>query len=133
LPPANIDTTASQHFSRPFSIEWIDAVKDRILRDCRGAVRHLDGVGYDDILIIPSQQVADLFHLLPKSITHLIDRRLREWVATTGCPPDSQSGSRPDHSDNYAFVLPNAIKTARAPGRTLYVLHGPPVDRPMPT
>ncbi|KAI0348897.1 hypothetical protein OH77DRAFT_1375933, partial [Trametes cingulata] len=138
-PASTEDTTAGQHFSRPFSIDEIDAVKDHIRRNCKGAARGLDGIGYDDVLAIPSQQLLDLFQAcitegksyrtiglescLLKTLTLLIDRRLRKWADATGRLPDLQSGFRHGHHTyNNAFVLRSAIEAARAQGRTLYVV-----------
>lgn len=57
---------------------------------------------------------------LVKTLTLLIDRRLREWSDTAGRIPDSQNGFRSKHrTNNNAFVLRTAIEKARSERSTL--------------
>ncbi|CDO70999.1 hypothetical protein BN946_scf184844.g3 [Trametes cinnabarina] len=58
-----------------------------------------------------------------KTLTVLIDRRLRDWAKAVGRLPDSQSGFRAGHRTyNNAFVVRAAIEKARALGRTLFIV-----------
>ena len=58
-----------------------------------------------------------------KTMTLLIEHRLRDWVEDTGRLPDSQSGFRRGHqTQNNAFVLRLLWEKARSLGRPLYVL-----------
>ncbi len=72
-----------------------------------------------------------------KTLTLLIERRLREWAADTNRIPPSQSGFRKLHrTQNPAFVLRALIEKARAMGRSLLVVFldlknaFPSVDQP---
>ncbi|PIL33482.1 hypothetical protein GSI_04105 [Ganoderma sinense ZZ0214-1] len=72
-----------------------------------------------------------------KTLTLLIDRRLREWADATGRLPDSQSGFRKGHrTANNAFVPQALIEKARHTNRTLFVVFldltntFPTVDQP---
>ncbi|EIW60653.1 uncharacterized protein TRAVEDRAFT_119579, partial [Trametes versicolor FP-101664 SS1] len=132
LPRNTIDTSTGAHFSRPFSVEEIDAVKTHIRSHNKASARGADGVSYDEVLQIPSERLCELFQAyrtiglescLLKTLTLLIDRRLRAWAEDVGRIPDSQNGFRAGHRTfNNAFILRAAIEKARALGKTLYVV-----------
>ncbi|KAJ8489933.1 hypothetical protein ONZ51_g2645 [Trametes cubensis] len=125
LPRSTVDTTAEQFFSRPFSVEEVDAVKDHIppqswLTAIIAAVKKpkKDGASPE------SYRTIGLESCLLKTLTLLIDRRLRQWAESTGRLPPTQSGFRSGHRTyNNAFILRVAIEKARSLRRTLYVVY----------
>lgn len=177
LPPRTKDTSANLCFSRAFTVEEIDDVKAHIRTHCKGSARGDDGIGYDDVLSLDSENLRSLFQAcidsgdapaawvtaiiaaikkpgkdgslpesyrtiglescLLKTLTLLIDRRLREWAEGEGQLPDSQSGFRKgQRTSNNAYILRVAIEKARALRRPLYVVFldltnaFPSVDQP---
>ncbi|KAI0323197.1 hypothetical protein GY45DRAFT_1265015, partial [Cubamyces sp. BRFM 1775] len=61
---------------------------------------------------------------LLKTLTLLIDRRLREWADETDRLPPLQNGFRAGHrTENNVFTLRIAIEQARATERTLWVAY----------
>ncbi len=57
-----------------------------------------------------------------KTLTLLIERRVRQWAVDNNKIPSSQNGFRPRHrTNNNAFVLRAAIDKAQSDGKTLYV------------
>lgn len=59
---------------------------------------------------------------LVKTLTLMIDRRLREWSDDVGRIPETQNGFRAKHrTNNNAFVLRCAIEKAKSEGKPLYV------------
>ncbi|TFK83000.1 hypothetical protein K466DRAFT_450097, partial [Polyporus arcularius HHB13444] len=58
-----------------------------------------------------------------KTLTLLIERRLREWAEATARIPPTQSGFRRLHrTQNPAFILRALVEKARALGRSLIVV-----------
>ncbi|KAL1937065.1 hypothetical protein VTO73DRAFT_15134 [Trametes versicolor] len=66
-----------------------------------------------------SYRIIGLENCLLKTLTLLIDRRLRAWAEDVKRIPDSQNGFR---TFNNAFILRTAIEKARALAKTLYVV-----------
>ncbi|EIW51494.1 uncharacterized protein TRAVEDRAFT_25065 [Trametes versicolor FP-101664 SS1] len=61
LPPRTKDTSANLCFSRAFTVEEIDDVKAHIRTHCKGSARGDDGIGYDDVLALDSENLRSLF------------------------------------------------------------------------
>ncbi|KAI0715212.1 hypothetical protein C8Q76DRAFT_571182, partial [Earliella scabrosa] len=130
IPCNTVDTTAGQHFARPFSVNEVDAVKDHIRKNSLGSARGVDGVDYSHVRSAPSEELCELFQAcdgsvptnyrtiglescMLKTMTLLIDRRLREWAESASALPDSQSGFRKHHRpNNNPFVLRVAAERA---------------------
>ena len=84
-----------------------------------------------------SYRTIGLESCLLKTLTLLIDRRLRDWAEHTGLIPDAQSGFRRHHrAINSVFILRTLIDKARKMHRPLYVVYldlsnaYPSVDQP---
>ncbi|TFK84190.1 hypothetical protein K466DRAFT_625531 [Polyporus arcularius HHB13444] len=61
LPRPSTDTTAEQFFSRPFTVEEIDAMKAHVQKSGLGTATGLDRLSYTELFKIPSDELRDLF------------------------------------------------------------------------
>ncbi len=163
LPRSSSDDTELGSFSRPFSVEEVEAAKTHIRKNCLGRARGLDDVPYESLLRVPAEKLRELFQLcvdsgtIPqdwltaivaavkkprkdgsvpknyraiglesaflKTLTLLIDRRMREWAESTDTLPDAQSGFRKGHRTvNNSVIMRICIEKARSLGRPLYMM-----------
>ncbi|THU76541.1 hypothetical protein K435DRAFT_606534, partial [Dendrothele bispora CBS 962.96] len=71
-----------------------------------------------------SYRLIGLESCLLKTLTAIIDNRIREWSMADDLIPDSQNGFRTHYrTHNNSFILRTAIDEARATGRPLYAVY----------
>ncbi|OSD00182.1 hypothetical protein PYCCODRAFT_1344326, partial [Trametes coccinea BRFM310] len=126
------DRSALQSLTRPFTAQEIGDVKARIDASNSGGARGPDNVSYKDVLAIPNDDLRasdpegyrniGLESCLLKTLTLLVDRRLREWATDANLVPALQNGFQEGlRTDNNVFALRAAIEQSRSVNRTLWV------------
>ncbi|EIW53536.1 uncharacterized protein TRAVEDRAFT_133224, partial [Trametes versicolor FP-101664 SS1] len=130
LPTITEDRTSTQSFSRPLTVDDIAAVKARLAETGAGKAKGPDGVSYARVLQIPNEELRDpagyrnigLESCLLKTLTLLIDRRMREWSDAEDIVPPLQNGFRTGYrTENNVFTLRVAAEQAQSQGKTLWV------------
>ncbi|KAI9063557.1 hypothetical protein FKP32DRAFT_1531452, partial [Trametes sanguinea] len=132
LPERTTDNTPTRSFSRPFSLTEIEEVKAKLATGAAGKATGPDDVDYDFVVNIPNDDLRALFHdgyrniglesCLLKTLTLLIERRLREWDADRHFVPSLQNGFQERlRTENNVFALRAAVEQCRSNGETLWV------------
>ncbi|KIY61348.1 hypothetical protein CYLTODRAFT_332663, partial [Cylindrobasidium torrendii FP15055 ss-10] len=131
IPSSTEQEDGGDEMTRPAIGDEFGTAKGRLGPRIGHSARGADKTGYEDVMRIPNDVLADLDpdsyrvigleSCLLKVFTLVIEMRLTEWVARKGIVPDSQNGFRRGmRTHNCSFVLRTVIDAATGEKKKVY-------------